>query len=99
MFYLYYQAAFQLHHSQVLLEYLQKELEQVCGFRFSIASGFVKKFLTAIKKKKKKRNKIVMLTKCKLSSIESKIFKALTDNEISHEDFEIIINAEKNIEN
>ena len=40
-----------------------------------------------------------MLTKCKLSSIESKIFKALTDNEISHEDFEIIINAEKNIEN
>ena len=57
------------------------------GFRFSITSGFVKKFLTAIRNKKKKRNKIVMLTKCKLNSIESKIFKALTDNEISHEDF------------
>ena len=40
-----------------------------------------------------------MLARSKLNSIESKISKALTDNEISHEDFEIIINEEKNIEN
>ena len=40
-----------------------------------------------------------MLARSKLNSIESKISKALTDNEISHKDFEIIINEEKNIEN
>ena len=38
-----------------------------------------------------------MLARSKLNSIESKIAKALIDNEISHEDFETVINAEKNI--
>ena len=42
-------------------------------------------------------NKIVMLARSKLNSIESKISKALMDNEISHEDFETIINEEKKI--
>ena len=36
-----------------------------------------------------------MLARSKLNSIESKISKALMDNEISHEDFETIINEEK----
>ena len=36
-----------------------------------------------------------MLARSRLNSIESKISKALTDNEISHEDFETIINKEK----
>ena len=36
-----------------------------------------------------------MLARSKLNSIESKISKALMDNEISHENFEIIINEEK----
>ena len=36
-----------------------------------------------------------MLARSKLNSIESQIWKALMDNEISHEDFEIIINEEK----
>ena len=40
-----------------------------------------------------------MLPRSKLNSIENKISKALMDNEISHEDFETIINEEKNIEN
>ena len=65
-----------------------------CGLTFSITSGFVKKFLKTIRNKKKKHNKIVMLARSKLNSIESKISKALTDNEISHEDFETIINKE-----
>ena len=65
----------------------------------SITSGFVKRFLKAIKNKKKTRNKIVMLPRSRLNSIDSKISKALIDNEISHEDFETIINEEKNIEN
>ena len=70
-----------------------------CGFTFSITSGFVKKFLKTIRNKKKKHNKIVMLARSKLNSAESKISKALVDNGISHEDFETIINEEKNIEN
>ena len=64
---------------------------------FSITSGFVKMFLKTIRNKKKKHNKIVMLARSKLNSIESKISKALMDNEISHEDFETIINEEKKI--
>ena len=66
-----------------------------CGLTFSITSGFIKKFLKTIRNKKKKHNKIVMLARSKLNSIESKISKALMDNEISHEDFETIINEEK----
>ena len=56
------------------------------GLTFSITSGFVKKFLKTIRNKKKKHNKVVMLARSKLNSIESKISKALVDNEISHED-------------
>ena len=40
-----------------------------------------------------------MLARCKLNRIEIKISKALMNNEISHEDFETIINEGKNIEN
>ena len=40
-----------------------------------------------------------MLARSKLNSIERKICKALIDNEISHEDFETIINEEKNVKN
>ena len=70
-----------------------------CGLTFSITSWFVKKFLKTIRNKKKKHNKIVMLARSKLNSIESKISEALINNEISHEDFMTIINEEKNIEN
>ena len=37
-----------------------------------------------------------MLAKSKLNSIESKISKALMNNQISHEDFMTIINEERN---
>ena len=40
-----------------------------------------------------------MIARSKWNSIESQISKALMDHEISHEDFETIINEEKNIEN
>ena len=36
-----------------------------------------------------------MLARSKSNSIENKTSKALMDNEISHEDFETIINEEK----
>ena len=63
--------------------------------KFSITSGFVKKFLKAIRNKKKKQNKIVVLARSKSNSIESKISKAMMYNEISHEDFETIVNEGK----
>ena len=68
-----------------------------CSFTSSITSGFIKTFLKTIRNKK--NNKIVMWARSKLNSTESKISKALMDNEISHEDFETIITEEKNIEN
>ena len=62
---------------------------------FSITIEFVKKFLKATRNKKKKYNKIVILARSKLNSIESKISEALINNEISHEDFMTILNEEK----
>ena len=36
------------------------------------------------------------MTRSKLNSIENKIYEALINNKISHEDFMIIINEERN---
>ena len=47
------------------------------------------------KKNKKKHNKTFMLGRSKLNSIESKIFKALVNNEISHENFMTGINEQR----
>ena len=65
------------------------------SFAFLVSIRIIKKLLKTTRNKKKKHNNIVMLARSKLNSIESKMSKALTDNEISHEDFEIIINEEK----
>ena len=54
---------------------------------FSISTGTIKKLLQTTRNKKKKHNKVVMLARSKLNSIESKISEALINNEISHEDF------------
>ena len=62
---------------------------------FSVCTGIVKKLLKTTRNKKKNHNKIVMLARSKLNSIESKISEALINNEISHEDFMTIINEEK----
>ena len=63
---------------------------------FSLCTGLAKKLLKATRNKKKKHNKIVMLARSKLNSIESKRSEALINNQISHEDFITIINEEKN---
>ena len=63
---------------------------------FSISTGIIKKLLKTTRNKNKKHNKIVMLASSKLKSIESKISEALLNNEISHEDFMVIINEERN---
>ena len=62
---------------------------------FSISTEIIKKLLKTTRNKKKKHNKIVMLARSKLNSIESKISEALINNGISHEDFMAIINEEK----
>ena len=66
-----------------------------CSLAFSISTVFVKKFVKSTRNKKKKHNKIVMLARSKLNSIESKISEALINNEISHEDYM----KKRNIEN
>ena len=63
---------------------------------FSLATGIIKKLLNITRNKKKKHDKILMLAKSKLSSIETLISQALIDMEKSHEKF-IIILKEKDI--
>ena len=65
------------------------------GLKFSIFTGIMKKMLKKIRNKKKKHNKIVMLARRKLNSIECKISEALINSEISHEDFMTITSKEK----
>ena len=62
----------------------------------SLSTGIVKMLLKTTRNKKKKHNKIIMLARCKLYSIQSKISEALINDEISHKDFMIIINEERN---
>ena len=66
-----------------------------CSLAFSITTGFVKKLLKTRRNKKKKHDRIVMLARSKLNSIESKISEALINNKISHEDSMTILNEEK----
>ena len=58
---------------------------------FSLTTGIVKKLLSTTRKKKKKHDKILMLVKSKLNSIETLILQALIDMEISHEEFTTIL--------
>ena len=58
---------------------------------FSLTTGIVKKLLNITRNKKKKHDKILMLAKSKLDSIETLVSQALIDMEISHEKFNAII--------
>ena len=53
----------------------------------SLTTGIVKKLLNIARNKKKKHDKILMLAKTKLNSIETLVSQALIDLEISHEEF------------
>ena len=52
---------------------------------FSLTTGIVKKLLNITRNKKKKHDKILMLAKSKLNSIDTLISQALIDMDISHE--------------
>ena len=62
---------------------------------FSLTTGIIKKLLSITRNKKKKHDKILMLTKSKLDSIEALVSQALIDMEISHEEFNAIIREKK----
>ena len=63
---------------------------------FSLSKGLVKQLLKTTRNKKQKHNKIVMLARSKLYSIESKMSEELMNNQVSHKDFMTIINEERN---
>ena len=60
--------------------------------------GIVKKILNITRNKKKKYDKILMLAKSKLNSIETLISQALIDLHISHEEFVTILNEKDKYE-
>ena len=53
----------------------------------SLTTGIIKKLLIITRNKKKKHDKILMLAKSKLNSIEILVSQALIDMEKSHEEF------------
>ena len=59
------------------------------GLKICAMAAGIKKYKSVIKKKKK-HDKIVLLAKSKLNSIEVLISKALIDSVISHDEFVII---------
>ena len=58
---------------------------------FSLTKGIVKKLLNITRKKNEKYDKILMLAKSKLNSIEALISQALIDMDISYEEFVTIL--------
>ena len=66
---------------------------------FTIGTGISKSLLKLTKKRKKKHNKIIALTKNKLNIIDTLLSSVLNDSEISHEEFTNIINEGNIYEN
>ena len=61
---------------------------------FPLATGIIKKLLHKTRNKKKMHDKIFVLAKGKLNSIETLVSQALTEMEISHEKFITILKEE-----
>ena len=53
--------------------------------------------MSVIKKKKKKHDKIVLLAKLKLNTVEVLIYKDQIDSDISHDEFVSVNNVLKNM--
>ena len=64
---------------------------------FSLTTGIIKKLLSIARNKKKKHDKILMLAKRKLDSIEILLSQSLIDMEISHGELNAIIRKKKNM--
>ena len=64
---------------------------------FCLTTGIVKKLMNITRKKNKKHDKILMLAKSRLNSIEI-LSQALIDMEINHEEFVTILKKKDNYE-
>ena len=67
------------------------------GLKIRAITAGIKKYKSMFKKKKKKRDKIVLLAKSKLNSIEVFISKTLINSNISHDEFVLIHNVLKEL--
>ena len=67
------------------------------GLKICVITAGIKKYKSMIKKKRRKNNKIVLLAKSKLNSIEVLIFETLTDLNISQDEFLLINNVLKEL--
>ena len=65
------------------------------GLRICVIPAGIKNYKSIIKKKKKKYDKILLLAKSKLNSVEILIFKALIDSNSSYDEFVLINNVLK----
>ena len=62
---------------------------------FSLTAGIIKKLLSITRNKKKKHDKILMLAKSKVNSIEALVSQALIDMEIRHEEFDTFMKEKR----
>ena len=67
----------------------------VIGLKICAITAAIKKYKSIIKKKKKEYDKIVLLAKSKLLSVEVLISKVLIDSVINHNEFVLINNVLK----
>ena len=65
------------------------------ALKMCVVTTRIKKYKSIIQKKKKKHEKIVLLTKSKLNSIEVLIAKTLIDSNINRDEFVLINSALK----
>ena len=65
---------------------------------FPLTTRIIKKLLSITRKKTKKHDKILMLAKSKLDSIETLVSQALIDMEISHKEFNAIVREKQKCE-
>ena len=65
------------------------------GLKICLTTAGIKKYTSINKKNKKKHDKIVLLAKSKLNSVENLISKILIDSNIIHDEFGFINNVLK----
>ena len=65
-------------------------MSSALGLKICAITAAIEKYKSTIKKEKKKHDKMVLLAKSKLSSIEVLISKVLIDPVISHNEFVLI---------
>ena len=65
------------------------------GLQICVITAWIKKYKSTIKKKNKQHDKIVLLAKYKLTSIEVLISKPLFDSNFIHDEFILINNVLK----